>query len=179
MIVTQNHMQDTRKYARKPFTKRNNKTWKDIGNYIVYSDGRVFSKRRGLFLINSIDGDGYFWLRAPKAIKLHRLLAICFIPNPKELPVINHKDGNKQNNNLKNLEWCTVKHNCQHAVKIGLHKPMFGIKNPAAKLKYLDLLIIREALQKGFSGYSISKYYKVDKATIYRIKNGLTWRSAA
>lgn len=168
-----------RKYTKSAFTKRNNKMWKDLGNYIVYSDGRVFSKRRGIFVVPYMDKAGYFCLRAPKIIKLHRLLAICFIPNPKLFPVINHKDGNKLNNSLSNIEWCSIKHNNQHAVRIGLHKPMFGIKNPASKLTYQDSLVIKEALQNGFSGYAISKYYKVDKATIYRIKNGITWRDAA
>lgn len=53
---------------------------------------------------------------------LHRLLAIMFIPNPNEYPCINHKDGNRQNNALDNLEWCTHSQNIKHAWDIGLVK---------------------------------------------------------
>lgn len=54
---------------------------------------------------------------------IHRLVAITFLPNPKNLPQINHKDGNKWNNRLENLEWCTGSENMQHAYKIGLQTP--------------------------------------------------------
>lgn len=51
---------------------------------------------------------------------IHRLVAITYIPNPKNLPVINHKDGNKLNNTVENLEWCTILHNNHHAISLGL-----------------------------------------------------------
>lgn len=160
-------------------TKRTNKMYKEIGNYIVYQDGRVFSKRRGIFLVPYPDGHDYLMVRCPKIMKLHRLLAICFIPNPKGFPEINHKDGNKRNNDLLNLEWCTGKHNVQHAYKLGLMKPKFGIDNPASKIKYIDCLVIKEALATGHRGATIARYYRVNKSTIYRIKNDLTWRNVA
>jgi hypothetical protein len=46
-----------------------------------------------------------------KTIRIHRLVALTFIPNPDNLPIINHKDENKQNNNVNNLEWCTYEYN--------------------------------------------------------------------
>jgi hypothetical protein len=53
---------------------------------------------------------------------LHRLVAKAFIPNPYNLPQINHIDGNKANCSISNLEWCTPRHNMLHARETGLHK---------------------------------------------------------
>lgn len=53
---------------------------------------------------------------------VHRLVAELFIDNPDGLPQINHKDGNKSNNHVSNLEWCTASHNIQHSYKTGLNK---------------------------------------------------------
>lgn len=57
-----------------------------------------------------------------KTYKIHRLVAQAFIPNPNNLPQVNHIDGNKENNNVNNLEWCNQKENMQHSYKIGLRR---------------------------------------------------------
>lgn len=57
-----------------------------------------------------------------KSVKIHRLVATAFIPNPEGKLQVNHKDGNKSNNNLTNLEWVSNSENQRHAVQIGLKK---------------------------------------------------------
>lgn len=58
-----------------------------------------------------------------KLLRIHRLVAMAFLPNPNNLPQVNHKDGNKQNNSVDNLEWCEQSYNMKHAFKTGLEKP--------------------------------------------------------
>lgn len=68
----------------------------------------------------------------------HRLVALSFISNPNNLPIINHKDGCKWNNNVDNLEWCTYSENSQHATKTGLQKPELNIPSNSKAVKCLD-----------------------------------------
>lgn len=75
---------------------------------------------------------------------VHRLVAICFVENPNEYPVVNHKDGNKQNNHYSNLEWCTSKQNHEHAILNKLDKGIKGTNNPKNKLSEEDVLQIRK-----------------------------------
>lgn len=96
-------------------------------DYEVTKDGKVFSlkfgKRKELKL--NTDKKGYHYVRPSSGgIKkhwfVHRLVATEHIPNPLNLPEINHKDGNKLNNNDWNLEWSTGFDNMQHGYKNGL-----------------------------------------------------------
>lgn len=81
-------------------------------------------------------------------IFVHRLVAMAFIPNPHNYPIINHIDGNKQNNHYTNLEWGTVKYNNQHAFETGLYKGICGENNPKNKISREDVLHIRDLYEK-------------------------------
>lgn len=70
---------------------------------------------------------------------VHRFVAQSFIPNPENKPCINHKDGNKQNNHVSNLEWCTYKENSFHAVSTGLLKPRKLTEEHKARLRELHI----------------------------------------
>ena len=119
--------------------------WKDIkgyeGLYQVSSLGNVRSLdtminckgaknidkhlRKGKVLKKYIGTSGYYTINLSKNSKIkvyrvHRLIANAFIPNINNLPLINHKDGNKLNNNINNLEWCTYAYNNKEAYRIGL-----------------------------------------------------------
>lgn len=102
--------------------KQNNELWKDIkdyeGLYQISNLGRVKSLRFGKekILKYGKSGKGYFFVNLCKngeykSYIVHRLIAKAFIPNPENLPEVNHKDENKQNNCVENLEWCTHKYN--------------------------------------------------------------------
>jgi len=94
--------------------------------YFALKDGRIYSKKSNRFLKIRYDKKGYGRLdltnNKTKTFYVHRLIAKTFLPNPCDFPVVNHKDNNSQNNNVDNLEWCTVSHNTSHAVKIGAFK---------------------------------------------------------
>lgn len=91
--------------------------WKDIrgleGLYQISTLGHVKSLRRGIILKQRMTNKGYAQvvLSNKKAKLIHRLVAEAFIPNPCELPYINHKDECKHNNCVNNLEWCTASYN--------------------------------------------------------------------
>lgn len=101
--------------------------YKNFHNYDVYDDGRIFSHYRNRFLDIKPDNFGYlvgtFFIEGkPKKIKVHRLVAKLFIGEPPEgKPLINHIDGNKQNNAVSNLEWCDYTENNSHARRTGLN----------------------------------------------------------
>lgn len=105
--------------------------------YSVTIDGRVFSEIRkdkygrifgGQYLNSKLDRYGYPIVslcttnRKAKMCTIHRLVAQAFVPNPENKKTVNHIDGNKENNNVSNLEWCTNMENTQHGWKLGLCK---------------------------------------------------------
>jgi hypothetical protein len=111
---------------------------KKIKNYEDYqiSCNGVVINSKGVELKCSPFNHGYSRVGLSKNNKQkfflrHRLVAETYIPNPNNLPEVNHKDGNKLNNHVNNLEWCTCSENHLHAFKLGLHKPVktvLGIK---------------------------------------------------
>lgn len=101
--------------------------WKDIQNYEglyqVSNLGRVKSIIKKIILKNMVDKCGYEYVHlsknnVQKRKSIHRLVAETFLDNKNNLPCVNHKDENKQNNNINNLEWCTYSYNNNYGTKI-------------------------------------------------------------
>ena len=123
-------------------------TWKKIPNYENYSvsdSGLVRNDKTGKVKATKSDSKGRNYQHVDlysggkgRSIRVHRLVAQAYIPNPENKPEVNHKDGNPRNNDVRNLEWATKSENMKHAFAIGLAKPnraMLGRRNPNAGRK--------------------------------------------
>lgn len=89
------------------------------GRYAITSCGKVWSHKSKRFIKPYLVGRGYLGVKLNgKNYRVHRLVAITYLPNPNNLPQINHKDENKHNNCLNNLEWCDAKYNNNYGTKV-------------------------------------------------------------
>jgi hypothetical protein len=175
--------------------------WRDIkgleGYYQISNMGRVKSLPRTIFferngkesrvlpskvLKGYLRNCGYFIVNLSKngivvSNTIHRLMAEAFIVNPFNLPEVNHKDGNKQNNDLNNLEWVTRRQNVQHAVDTGLLKVVQGEANGMTKLTIQQVIQIKQRFKAGLGSIStIAKEYGVTNGAIHGIKYGRSWK---
>lgn len=122
------------------------------GKYLIISSSGSFGKSRQFYI--------------------HRLVALAFIPNPNNLPTVNHINGVKSDNRVENLEWCTYSENNQHAFDTKLksynHLTM-------SKLTSQDVLNIRKDIENKLKPNKIAAKYGVTVHTIYCIRVGKTW----
>lgn len=173
--------------------------WKDIsgyeGLYQVSNLGRIRSLdrfeyinnksggitrriRKGRVLKPCFDGKKHYLhvnLRSDNkshAVNIHRLVAIAFLPNPNNLPEVNHKDEDKTNNYVDNLEWCNHIYNNTYGSKF---QSTLGVKNPMAKLTEQDVLEIRQRREQGELLRNLAKEFGVCENRISVIANGKSW----
>jgi hypothetical protein len=153
--------------------------WKVISafpRYSVSTFARVRNDRTGRILKPG-HSKGYpaVWLTNEKGVKprtIHRLMAQAFIPNPDNLPEVNHKDGVPRHLELSNLEWTTRAGNTQHAYDIGLAFGCAGAKNGMAKFTDAEIAVVRKLLNEGHSQYAIARLTGISQSYICNINLG-------
>jgi hypothetical protein len=101
--------------------------------YEITSGGLIWNKQKEKWQNQTQNPNGYMkvqlnFMGEKKQLLVHRLVALHFIPNPYEHPLVNHIDGDKSNNNCQNLEWIDESGNAQHALKTGLRKGFVSLE---------------------------------------------------
>lgn len=165
-------------------------------NYEISNCGRVRTKSRKIRYVHAVTGREHYRQSQERYLKLfqnacgykfvslrnagkatpitvHRLVALNFIPNIDKLRVVNHKDGNKHNNCLSNLEWCTDEYNHRHATETGLKAS--GERVGTSVLNSKCILAIRKLLKMGWSQGEIANLFEVSRPAINLINTGKTW----
>lgn len=141
-----------------------------LNGYFIDKEGNVYSNRKfkEITKLNLyIDNCGYLRVKlAMKTYKVHRLVAEAFIPNcDNSRNCVNHKDGNKTNNNVDNLEWVTHSENKQHAYTTGITKGYIGRKK-SSNVKYGEEWFILNS--SGKSLREIARQYGVTHHSVKR-----------
>lgn len=162
---------------------------KELNRFEVSDFGRLRNINTMRIYKPSILSSGYYSVRVALGgrkkkihIIIHKAVAYTFIPNPLNLPEVNHKDGVKTNNEASNLEWCTSSYNQQHKYDTGLLDAsiLSGENNHSAKLTLKDVQYIRDVCIRGsreFGVRALAKQFSVSKNAISAVISGRTWRS--
>ena len=168
--------------------------WKDIqgyeGKYQVSTLGRVKSLARIIYkghyqafysekiMIAYLEKNGYLSTRLydgnnkNKKILIHRIVAQAFLSNPEKKAQVNHKNGDKTNNRIENLEWATCKENINHAIQIGIINNK-GENNAKAKLTDKDASEVKRLyLKENMKQRDIAKIFNISQTTVWSVVHG-------
>ena len=133
---------------------------KDNLDYLVTVEGRVFSLKTMRFMKTAKRPDGYVYVNiGRKTHRVHRLVALTYIPNPDNKEQVNHIDGNKTNNMLCNLEWATSSENMKHACDTGLR--------PISELMRENGRLMQTNLRKGYNPEAAKLVLDVETGIYY------------
>ena len=152
---------------------------KGYGNTYAASRCGLLKGKQGRLLSPYKEKTGYltvviFHKGIQKTWLIHRLIALQFIPNPKNKPQVNHKNGVKTDNRVENLEWVTEKENQRHAYNTGLMTISCGEDHQSSKLSK-DAVI--DIFTSGKSMKELVKKYGVGRGNIYAIQSRRSWTS--
>ena len=162
----------------------NNEDYGDF--YLISNLGRVRNVKTGYIRKGYVDKNNPYYKMIlsfgskypQKTIRVHRAVAQTFIPNPNNLPQVNHKDGNKLNNFVDNLEWVTAKDNAIHAVINDLF--IRGEKSNWSKLTKDQIAYIKEnciPCDKEFGCAALARKFGVSPSTISKIIHDGSWKN--
>ena len=159
----------------------------ELNRFEVSTYGRLKNAKTQYIYKPSILNSGYLSVRTTTGkrnskihILIHKAVAYTFLENPNCLPEVNHKDGNKTNNHVDNLEWCTSHENQQHKYDIGLFdkNKIRGENNGAAKLTWDDVKYIRKNYiprSREYGSRALARKFNVAHITILSILHNETW----
>lgn len=155
--------------------------WEDIpgyeGHYQVSSAGKIFSYKTNRIISQNHFREGYKMTilskdGKSKQFSVHRLVAEVFVPNPENKPIVNHKDGVKDNNYWLNLEYVTSSENTYHALRTGLKRILKGEEIYNCKIKDHEVFEIFSLRKQGLTLKQIGDIFNVKISTIYNILKG-------
>lgn len=157
---------------------------KDYSEFYVISNlGKIKGVKIGKILKTRINERGYEDVRCSVGnkkitVNVHRAVASTFLFKEFDNDVINHKDSDKKNNNVNNLEWCTQQHNVIHAINNGTFIIRKGVESNRGKLNKEQIKYIKEKYIFGseeFGTVGLSNKFNVNHKTIWRIVNKKTY----
>lgn len=143
-------------------------------DYAVYENGTIISKF-GTVLVPTKTKAGYYIVnlhinKKRKKMYVHRIIALCYIENPDNKATVNHKDGDKGNNSVENLEWLTLTDNTKHAWSSGLNDNAFKLKrDQVEEIRFLYS-------NTKTSQRKLALKYNVTSTQIYSIVNNRSWK---
>lgn len=150
--------------------------------YKISTCGKVYDTLKERFLKSRVNDNGYVLVslylgyKKTKSYRVHRLVAETFLKDSKYYGLdVNHKDGNKQNNNLDNLEWCTRSYNIIHAKDNGLNTSR-GETHVDSIYSEEQIREVCKLLEDGLDNTTIEAETKVSKQNITNIRTGSTWK---
>lgn len=153
---------------------------KDFPNYYINKNGEVYSSKRKNLIKMKLEyhSTGYVYVNLwnngkRKHCRVHRLVCEAFIKNPMNKKCVNHIDGNKSNNCVENLEWCSVSENTKHAFDNGLARNDIGYEDSQSNAIKATNLKTSEILFFG-SASEAARSLNVSKSTVMRQIKGLT-----
>jgi hypothetical protein len=154
--------------------------WPEYG---ATADGRIWSYRSEIFLKPKLSKrHGYYDVTLVCAqrrwcVRVHRLIALTWIPNPLGKPEVNHSDGIKTHNASSNLEWATSGENTRHADASGLRHPRFGERHKSSKLTESQVREIRRPAYVPLELVNLVAHeLNIHPFTIYDIRKRKSWK---